>query len=217
MNAIGRKVPTVLLVLMILGIFVGTPAADTTDFENYGMAGIGLNRPTGDLDDAGYDSGVATWITYGRVLGKYLAVEGTAEFFFTDQDISGTSTLAGTYTREDNISVSTLMVTLKGRFPAGPVMLFAGAGVGGYYVSLDSEVETSAWGDFDVDDFDTVWGIHVVLGASWDLTRRIFLGGQGLYRWTDDVNLHNLVGVVPVQFKGDLDGYAITFLGGFRF
>lgn len=218
MNAIGRKVPTVLLVLMVLGIFVGTPAVvDAMDFGNYVMAGIGLNRPTGGLDDAGYDTGVATWITYGRVLGKYLAVEGTVDFFSTDQDISGTTPMAGNYTREDTIGVSALMVTLKGRFPAGPVMLFAGAGVGGYYVSLDSEVETSALGDYDVDDDDSVWGVHVVLGTTWDLTPRIFLGGQGLYRWTDYVDLDKRVGTVPFQLDWDLDGYAVTFLGGFRF
>jgi opacity protein-like surface antigen len=218
MNAIGRKVPTVLLVLMVLGIFVGTPASvDAMDFDNYGMVGVGLSRPTGGLDDAGFDTGLTTRITYGRVLSKHLVVEGSAEFLFTDDDSSGTTSVAGYYTREDTVGVSALMVTLKGRFPVGPVKLFAGAGVGGYYVSLDSEIETSALGDFDVDDDDSVWGVHVVLGATWDLTPRVFLGGQGLYRWTDDVNIDKRVGTVPVQLKGDLDGYAVTFLGGFRF
>jgi opacity protein-like surface antigen len=217
MKAIGKKALIVLLTAMTFGALPGTPGlAAAKDFKNYGMAGIGLNRPTGGLDDAGYDTGLTTWITYGHVLGENLVVEGTADFFFTDQDSSGTTAVAGYYTREDTLGVSALMVTLKGRFPVGPVVLFAGAGVGGYYVSLDSEIETSALGDFDVDDDDSVWGVHVVCGASWDLTRRIFLGGQWLYRWTDDINIDKRVGTVPVQLNGDIDGYAVTFLGGFR-
>jgi opacity protein-like surface antigen len=218
MNAIGKSLLIVSLVAMVWGALLWTPAwAGAADFKNYGMAGIGLDRPTGGLDDAGYDTGLTTWITYGRVLGKNLVVEGTAEFFFKEEDFSGTTPVAGTYSREDTIGVSALMVTLKGTLPAGPVTLFAGAGVGGYYVSLDSEVETSALGDFDVDDDDSVWGVHVVLGATWDLNPRIFFGGQGLYRWTDDVNIDKRVGTVPVELKGDLDGYTVTFAGGFRF
>lgn len=218
MNAIGKKALIVLLAVMAVGALLGTPApADTMDFRNYGMGGIGLNRPTGGLDDAGYDTGLSTWVTYGRVLGEYLVVEGTADFFLTDQDSSGTTSVAGYYTREDSVGVSALMVTLKGRFPVGPLVLFAGAGIGGYYVSLDSEIETSAMGDFDVDGDDSVWGAHVVFGATWDLNRRIFLGGQGLYRWTDDINIDKRAGTVPVQLSGDLDGFVVTFLGGFRF
>ena len=218
MKAVGKNLLIVLWVVVVAGALAGEPVeAAAADFRNYGMAGIGLNRPTGGLDDAGYDTGLITRITYGRMLGKNLVVEGTAEFFYTDQDLSGTTAVAGYYTREDKLGVSALMVTLKGQFPAGPLTLFAGAGVGGYYVSLDSEIETSALGDFDVDDDDSVWGVHVVLGATWDLTPRIFLGGQGLYRWTDDVNIEKRVGTVPVELKGDLDGYAVAFLGGFRF
>lgn len=218
MNAIGRSLLIVRLVAVVFGVLAGTPIlAAAADFSNYSTVGIGLNRPIGGLDDAGYDTGLTTGITYGRMLGNNLVVEAMAEFFFTDEDFSGTTAVAGTYTREDTIGVSALMVTLKGLLPVGPLTLFAGAGVGGYYVSLDSEIETSALGDFDVDDDDSVWGVHVVLGATWDLTPRIFLGGQGLYRWTDDVNIDKRVGTVPVEFKGDLDGYAVTFLGGFRF
>ena len=215
---IGKNLLIAIWIVMAFGVLAGKPAsAAAGDFKNYGQAGIGLNRPTGGLDDAGYDTGLTTRITYGRVLSKNLVVEGTAEFFFTDQDLNGGTDDAGYYTREDTIGVSALMVTLKGQVPAGPLTLFAGAGVGGYYIALDSEIETAAFGDFDVDDEDSVWGVHVVLGATWDLTRRIFLGGQWLYRWTDDVKIEKRVGTVPVELKGDLDGYAVTFMGGFRF
>lgn len=218
MNANGKKVLIVLFAAMTFSTFWGTSAsAGGWDLMNYGTASIGLNKPTGGLDDAGYDTGLATQITYGRVLNENLVVEGTAEFFFTDQDFSGSTSVAGDYTREDTIGVSALMATLKGRFPAGPATLFAGVGIGGYYVSLDSEIETNDLGDFDVDDNDSVWGVHVVFGADWELNPRIFLGGQGLYRWTDDIRIDKRVGTVPVQLRGDLDGLVVTFFGGYRF
>jgi opacity protein-like surface antigen len=218
MNTSGSRALIIFLVLTAMGAVAGTPVpGDAMDLRNYGMIGLGLSRPTGGLDDAGYDTGLSTRITYGRILSKNLVVEGTADFYFTDEDFSGSTSVAGDYTREDTIGVSALLVTLKGQIPIGPAMLFVGAGVGGYYVSLDSEIETDSLGDFDADDDDSVWGAHVVCGATWDLTHRIFLGGQGLYRWTDDINIDKRVGTVPVQFKGDLDGYTITFLGGFRF
>ena len=76
---------------------------------------------------------------------------------------------------------------------------------------------TTAIGDFSADGDDTVWGAHMVIGVTWDLTPRIFLGGQALYRGTEDVKIDKLAGTVPVRFNGDLDGYALTFSGGFRF
>jgi opacity protein-like surface antigen len=218
MNSIGKTALAVIFAVLVCGALQGAPAAwADTDFRNYGVADIGLSRPLGGLDDAGYDTGITTRIAYGRILGENLAVEGGVDFFYSDNETSGTSSVAGYYTRDDKIGVSALLVTLKGRFPVGPLTLFAGAGVGGYYVSLDSEIETSALGDFDVDDDDAVWGVHVVFGTEWNLTPRIFLGGQGLYRWTDDIHIDKRVGTVPVQLDGDLDGFAVTFLGGFRF
>lgn len=218
MDAIYKRALILFIVAAVLSALTGIAGnAAAMDFKNYGMAGVGVHIPTGGLDDVGYDAGVTTWITYGRIIGDNLAIEGTAGFFFTDQDLNGTTAVAGYYTREDRMGVSAIMVTLKGQVPVGPVKLFAGAGLGGYYVSLDSDIETSAIGDFSVDDDDAVWGVHMVFGVTWDLTPRIFVGGQGLYRWTDDVDIEKRVGTVPVQFKGDLDGYAVTFSGGVRF
>lgn len=218
MDAIFKRVLIFFIAMVIASAFMGTTGlAEGMDYKNYGMVGVGVNNPTGGLDDAGYGADLATWISYGRVLAENLVIEGTIDFFFSDEDVGGTTAVAGYYTRDDRISVCAVMVTLKGQFPIGPVRLFAGAGIGGYFVSLDSEVETSALGDFDVDDEDSVLGTHVVVGLTWDITPRIFVGGQGLYRWTDDVDLDKRVGTVPVQFKGDLDGYEVTLSGGFRF
>ena len=213
MNALGHKV----LILILAVTLTAAGQAAAMEYKNYGVVGVGASIPTGGLDDAGYDAGIATWVSYGRMLTDNLAIEAGGGFFYTDQDLEGNTSMAGYYTREDHVGVSYVSVTLKAVIPAGPVMLFAGGGIGGYYVSLDSDVETSAIGDFNVDDDDSAWGVHLVAGASWDISSRFFVGGQGLYRWTDDIDIYKQVGSVPVRFSGDLDGYSLTIFGGFRF
>lgn len=218
MDSVLNKILIFFIGIMASAGFIGSPVlAEDMVYKNYGFVGVGANVPTGGLDDAGYDTGFATTVSYGRMLNQNMAIEGTFSYFFTDQDVSGTTAMAGYYTREDDLGVSAILVTLKGLLPVGPVTLFAGGGVGGYYVSLHSDIETTTLGDFDTDEDDTVWGAHAVFGVTWDFNDRVFFGGQGLYRWTDDVKIDKIAATVPVQVKGSLDGFALTFTGGIRF
>ncbi|MEJ2157440.1 MAG: outer membrane beta-barrel protein [Desulfobacteraceae bacterium] len=216
--------PTVksgLMLLFALLAFSGLQAsaawAASDDHKNYGRVGLGINQFTGDLDDAGYNEGLATYVTYGRYLVKYLPVEATFSFFGTDEDFSGSTGVAGAYSREDTLLVSSFLVTLKGEIPMGPVRLYGGGGFGVYFADLESEIETVNLGDFDVDEQDTVFGAHVVVGGSYDITQRIFAGIEGVYRWTGDLDLDETTGTVPVQINDDLDGFTVSLWGGFRF
>lgn len=191
--------------------------ADPMDYKNYGRIGIGANQPTEDLDDAGYDAGVNATLAYGRYLGKYFAIEGALNHFFTDQELSGSSPTAGAYDRDDWLSVTGLLITLKGEIPLGPVRLFAGAGVGVYSAYLDTKIDTANLGRFQMDESDVVFGTHVVTGGFFDITPKIFLGVEGLYRWTGDADMSETVATIPVALEGNLDGYSITITGGFRF
>ena len=203
--------------LILIGTSVKATWADGSEYKNYVKAGLGLHRFTGGLDDADYDAGIAFNATYGRYLGKNFAVEGTIGFFGTEQDFSGSTGVAGAYTREDKILVSSVLGTLKGELPLGPVTIYAGAGVGVYYAALDSEIETTSLGSFDVDEGDAVFGVHLVVGGSYDITPRVFVGAQGMYRWTGDLDIDKTTGTVPVRVDGDLDGFAVTLSAGFRF
>jgi hypothetical protein len=106
------------VVFLIVIAFTAVPAsgarADSAAYKNYGRLTIGVNQPKGDLDDAGYDAGFNIGATYGRYLGKNLVVEGSLGSFFTDQDFSGRTALAGNYTREDFVSASFILGTIKG-------------------------------------------------------------------------------------------------------
>ena len=218
MKKVHKSMWVVIIAAITMTAFmVGGVWADSADYKNYGRLAMGLNQPTGDLDDAGYDTGFNISATYGRYLAKNLVVEGSLGSFFTDQEFSGSTAVTGSYTRDDIVSASTIMGTIKGELPMGPVTLFAGAGIGFYLVALDSEIDTSFLGDLDAEDSDAVFGAHMVVGGNFNITRRVFVGFEGLYRWTTEFDMRDRVGTIPVEVEGDLDGYSISFLGGFRF
>ncbi len=201
----------------LTGLSVNAAWAETSVHKNYAKVNLGVNELTGGLDDAGYDAGFNAGATYGRYLAKYLVFEGSINSFQTNQDISGSSSIAGTYKRKDSIYVSSVLATLKGEIPVGPVTLFGGAGVGGYLVNLFTDVETSRQGDSDKNEDDFVFGVHLVAGGQYDITPRFFVGLEGMYRWTEDVDIEKNPAGVPVRIDGDLNGYTVTMLAGFRF
>lgn len=201
----------------LAGLTLQTAWADSTGYRNYGRVGVGVNQFSADMDDAGYDAGITSNATFGRYLGKNLVFEGTVGYLYTDQDISGRTGVAGSYTRDDKIGVSSLLATLKGEIPIGPVTLSGGAGIGVYYAALNTEIETANLGSFDVDDDDTVFGVHLVVGGCYNITQRLFAAAEGLYRWTGDLKINKTTGTVPVQLRGDLEGFAVTLSAGYRF
>ena len=162
--------------------------AGSLDFKNYGALQLGIYQPTHDLDHADYDMGGSFGVAYGRYLTRNLKIEGGLNFSASDRnDIAGQTSLAGPYFRDDSIDMSSLKATLKAEVPLGPVKLYGGAGIDAYYVILYSEIDSVYLGSFDTQEEDTVLGFHIVLGGSYDITRRIFVGAEGTYRWTDDV------------------------------
>jgi opacity protein-like surface antigen len=185
---------------------------------NYAQVKLGAFQPTGDLDDADFDAGPLASVAYGRYLTRYLSVETSIEGFGTqNDDIRGTNTIAGSYELENTLAASAFLVTLKGEYPVGPVSFFGGIGGGFYVVTLDSDIDTSMIGDFSIDDDDSVFGAHVVAGANYDITDRFYIGLEGMYRWTDDVDLSETVALIPVEYSGDLSGFSVTVNAGFRF
>ncbi|MCK5505689.1 MAG: outer membrane beta-barrel protein [Thermodesulfovibrionia bacterium] len=218
MEKVKKSMSVVFLIIIAFTAVSASGAwADSAAYKNYGRLTIGVNQPKGDLDDAGYDAGFNIGATYGRYLGKNLVVEGSLGSFFTDQDFSGRTALAGNYTREDFVSASFILGTIKGELPLGPVTLYAGAGVGFYFVTLDSEIDTTTLGDLDAYDSDSAFGTHVVAGGYFNITPRVFVGVEGLYRWTTEFDMKETVGTVPVEVEGDLNGYTICLTGGFSF
>jgi opacity protein-like surface antigen len=202
--------------VMIAG-WIGMAGAESDTYHNYGQIRLGLNAFSGDMEDADYDTDINLGVAYGRYLAPHLVLEAALDVFGADKEIHGSTPTAGNYKREDTMAVMALLATIKGELPAGPLTFFAGGGVGGYFLALNSEIDTAYLGDLDKDDNDTVIGVHVVAGVDYNITPRFFAGLQGLYRWTDDIDINASTGTVPVCLEGDLDGYSVMLTGGFRF
>ena len=219
MNNTSKKILLLLVAAntAVLGAAGTAMAEERTSRLNYTQAKLGMFQPGGDLDDAGYDSGGALGVVYGRYLAEHLVLEAGLDLLATDNTVHASNNQAGYYTQDNTLAGVGGVVTLKGEFQTGPVALFAGGGVGLYAVSLSSEVESSRLGDFDSDNSDAVFGAHVTAGATLDISERFFLGLEGRYRWTDDVDIRETVASIPMEYSGDLSGYSITFNAGFRF
>lgn len=192
-------------------------AGDDMMKMNYGQLKIGVFQPTGDMDDADFDMGGIFSVSYGRYLSKHLVLEAAVDTFGSEQTIHGSNAQAGRYTQDNALVGAAFLVTAKGEFAAGPVNFFGGAGAGIYSVTLDSEIESSQLGDFDADDSDGVFGAHVVAGGIYNINERFFVGIEGKYRWTDDVEIRETVAGIPVEYTGDLSGFLVTCNAGIRF
>lgn len=217
----GRKhVTGMLAAVSVIGILTAgnVMADDDAKKANYGQLKLGVFQPTDDLDDADFDTTAEFGAAYGRYLSPYLVVEAAVVGFGLENDIHGQNASAGSFKREDSLAVGAFLATIKGELPAGPVSLYGGIGGGVYSVSFESDIESSRLGDFSSDDDDdVVLGAHVVVGGNYDITNRFFVGLEGMYRWTDDLDLGETVASIPVEYDGDLTGFTVTVNAGLRF
>jgi len=207
-------------IFLVFGVSVGFPAgaaATSESYRNYGQIRLGVNEFTDDMDDADMDTGVDLGAAYGRYLTPYLVLEAAIDFFASDRDVRGYNGTAGSYDIDDTLGVMAVLATIKGEFPVGRARIFGGGGVGYYLVALNSDIDTASLGDFDEDESDSVFGAHVVAGVNFDITKRFFAGLQGMYRWTDDIDIDERVATVPIRLEGDLSGYVVNLTAGFRF
>lgn len=185
--------------------------------KNYVVGQLGLYQPLTDLEDADFDTGAQVGVGYGRYLNEHLLFETSVESFAVDRDVSGFSSTAGSYSRDDYMYASGILVTLKGEYSTGNIDFYGGGGIGIYGATLDSEVDSNRLGSFDKDDFDTVFGVHAVLGITYNITETIFTGLEGKYRWTGDIEHSETVASIPIEYEGDLSGYSVAATLGFRF
>jgi len=207
-------------IFLVFGVSVGFPAgavATSEAYRNYGQIRLGVNEFTDDMDDAGMDTGVDLGAAYGRYLTPNLVLEAAIDFFASDRDVRGYNGTAGSYDIDDTLGVMAVLATIKGEFPVGQARIFGGGGVGYYVVALNSDIDTAYLGDFEEDESDSVFGAHVVAGVNVDITKRFFAGLQGMYRWTDDIDIDERVATVPIRLEGDLSGYVVNLTAGFRF
>ena len=217
MKQTTRIVLAVILFVTVTALVGGIVWADDSQFRNYVIVDLGFYQPADDLDESGFGTGINFSAAYGRYIAKHLIFEAGLGFYYTDREFLRNAPIAGNYTQEDTIGVSPITVSLKGAFSAGIAEFYGGGGIGGYFFVLNSDITASNLGTFSVDDDDIALGAHVVAGVNFNITRRFFIGVDGKYYWTDTVSVSKRVADIPVIYTGDLNGYAVNFVFGFRF
>ncbi len=213
----GVILKNILSIIVAVALTHGIVWADDKENLNYVQISSGVYQPTGDLDDAGYDSGINISGAFGRYFGKHMVLEGGVSFFYSERDFVGSTSAAGFYVEEDTVGILSATATAKGVYPIGKVELFGGAGIGVYFVGFDVDITASNLGNVSTDDEDAVFGFHITGGGNYNITERFFLGGEVKYLWTDDVEIIKLISDIPVRLQGDLNGYTVNITFGFRF
>ena len=192
-------------------------AAEAGKKSNYAQIKLGMMQPTSGFNDAGYDTGIATSIAYGRYLSNHLILEGAIDVSAANNDMKGATAITGNYSQENNLGVTALLLTMKEEFSFGRLNIYGGGGIGAYIVNLSSEIETNRMGTYKMDDSDGVFGAHLVVGANYDITESIFMGIEGTCRWTGKASIDKTAVGVPVAYNDNVNGYSIAANLGFRF
>lgn len=211
-----RMAIVVLTVFFIsFGLATGLALAAENTYLNYAVVKTGIYNPTGDLDD--FDTGLNIEGAFGRYFHKNFVLEGGIGLFGTDTSFNGTSATLGAYTEEDTIAVIPLTVTAKGVLPLDRLELFAGAGLGVYFTTLDGDLTSSNLGSFSIDDGDMVLGLHLTVGGTYNITDRFFFGLDGKYLSTQEAEYEGAAFGQTITVKGDLTGYMVNGFFGYRF
>ena len=192
-------------------------AAQTEKRSNYIQGQMGVFLPGEDLDDADLDNGFHGALSYGRYITENVKLEGTLDSSGMEREFTGINALAGSYSRDEHVSVSSILVALKGEYPVGSFDIFGGVGLGVYGIHLDSEIDSQKLGTFDTDDDDSVFGAQFSIGTNYNITERFYIGVEGKYLWTEDAEISKRTAEIPIEYDGDLSGYSLAFTAGWRF
>jgi hypothetical protein len=145
----------------------GLGAAEDGVGSSYLQGRMGPLFFLGDVDDL--DTGLNVELSYGYQLIELLSVEVQTGVFWGE---------------DDPVDLWGIPISLNGKvtLPITIFDLYAGAGIGGYYVNVD------VGGSFDDDDDDFVFGGQIFLGAGVELGP-VFVGGELKYIITDEADI----------------------------
>lgn len=171
----------------------------------------GAISPAGDFDDAGFESGFNGEIALGRYFDPDAAIEGGIGFYRSESNTS--DLISGV---DASVWVIPITAAVKGILPFKDVNLFGGVGLGIYFANAEVKDKVNGVSDKFTDD-DTVFGFHVSIGASVNITPDIFLGFEGRRIWTEEAEFTGSLSGNPATLKSDLDATTLTGNLGFRF
>jgi len=166
----------------------------------------GVYHPTDDLED--FDDGFYGEISLNSYFSKYLAFEIGVGYFETEYKANG-FILGIPYSEKDDIYAIPMITNVKGIVPLKFGELFLGAGVSGYYVHGDVDVNIPGVISVSGNADDYIFGAQFLGGLNINITDTLILGLEGKYIITQDADLDG------IEFN--LNGFIATGVLGFRF
>jgi opacity protein-like surface antigen len=159
--------------------------------------------------DTGFSGDVG--FGYDLVSGDGLfGVEATVGY----QGVSNTS--GGLESTLDNVPFA---ITLKaGAKIIDKIRIYGGAGVDIAWVSWDLKATSDSGFIGHNHTEDAVFGAHVLCGATYDITNRIYLGVEGKYLWANEAKMTMpAVGGKVAAVRGNINNFSTMAVVGFRF
>ena len=179
---------------------------------------VGKYEPTDDIDDMGLDGDLYLAISYNVYFSPNFALEIGLGRFEAEGTFSGFDPfILGSFSEKDELSVIPLTINAKGILPLQWGELYGGGGLGIYLVDFDANLSSSTLGSASLSDSDTVLGFQLLAGILFNITEKVYLGIEGQYIITGDAQASGIVFGVPITIEGNVNGYTISGIVGFRF
>lgn len=198
------RFPLLCLVIVVLTFSFFPTISCAQNRSMYVSFKPGAFIPDGDIDDFG--TGFSGSLSFGRQYTPNFAVEMDVGWINLDESDSITVDEIE-YSGSIDLDIIPVSLNLKAILPYGNLELYGIVGIGVYFV----EAEAKSHGFFDgtVDDDDEVFGFSPGLGVQYNFNQRVFMGVEGKYLFTSDVELFGV--------ESNLNGIWISGVIGFRF
>lgn len=198
-----QKVIIIVVLCIMLASFFPLSVMAQDKPDNYVVARMGKYNTTGDLDDYDFKGKENAELMFGHYFSPNFVLEGGFGVIINEWKEAGV---------EIDIDGLSLLLTAKGVYPMEKFEFFGGGGIGLYKGQMD------IYGIplFHYSEEETVFGFHIMIGASYDITQNWYLALEAKHHWTQEADYKADLPTFP-GVKTDLNGYGITLGIGWRF
>ena len=210
------KAISVVLVCALMILLVPLCASGQSFNKNFALK-VGTYNPTGDLDDANFDPGLAVELTWSEMGSKNFSYEVGFGAYGTDMSRSDFVGGIGTVNQSADILITSLFGTLKYHVPFSVGDFYAGVGIDWLSAAVDYTISIPGDSLSYTDSDWFIFGGHLEAGLNFNLGERWFLGFEGKYLFTTDASFSDVDQGVPWSTDRDLTGYFLFGQIGYRY
>jgi hypothetical protein len=210
------RIKSIFLVVQVLTFLIPINVLAVNPFYIAFKPGI-YSPQSSDFDNS--DTGFNGEIALGCRFTPNLAGEFGIGYSNTERDITF---VKPTNWEKDKYEIDVIPIafTLKAILPYKNWEFFGLGGGGAYIVFAELKGNAVIGGTlyaYGRDDVDAVMGAYWGAGTHYNITPTFFVGVEGKYLWTDDVDVRDEILGVSAGRKFDMDGIIATAIIGLRF